>query len=361
MYDYNLLQPIAKESFLYIHSKNYDYKSLDGWNEKAAFSYNSLSNSKLKAISYVLSYLYIFTQIAYYRPSVIHIQWFKLPWFDWLFIKLTQTLFHTKMIFTAHNVLPHNTGDKYAKIYNKLYQSLDCIIVHTVRTKEEIATQFDINDKKIKVIPHGILQIDINKATYQQSLQEWDEKYQLKNKIVITSLGEQSWYKGIDLLAEVWAKTSELANNQDLRLIVAGKQVNIDLTDLKNCKNTVVENRSLSNEEFYYLLKHTDVYILPYRNISQSGALLTAMSTHTPIAATNIGGLCDPLKIANVGWTIPTATFKDIQKVLKIISQSKEHIEKIKNDKQVWKRVNTHFDWSTISNTTMATYQKIMS
>lgn len=93
----------------------------------------------------------------------------------------------------------------------------------------------------------------------------------------------------------------------------------------------------------------------------KSGALLTAMSIHTPIAATNIGGLCDPLKIANVGWMIPTATFKDIQKVLKLISQSKECIEEIKNDKQVWKLVNTHFDWSTISKTTMATYQILMS
>ena len=122
----------------------------------------------------------------------------------------------------------------------------------------------------------------------------------------------------------------------------------------------MVENRRLSNEEFYYLLKHTDVYILPYRNISQSGALLTAMSTHTPIAATNIGGLCDPLKIANVGWMISTATCKDIQKVLKLISLSKERIEEIKNDEQAWKHIIKHFDWAKISETTKNTYQELM-
>ena len=125
------------------------------------------------------------------------------------------------------------------------------------------------------------------------------------------------------------------------------------------CNNVILENSRISNEEFYYLLKHTDVYVLPYRNISQSGALLTALSTRTPIAATNVGGLCDPLKVAPVGWEISGTTFKDIQQQLINISMSPDKIFAIKNNHANWEKINDYYAWHHISQTTMKLYQSM--
>lgn len=359
VYDYNLLSHFDKQNLLYLHSKKYDYKSIEGWNEKSVFTYNSIANNNLKAISYVWSYIRIFFLIALYKPKVVHVQWFKLPSLDLLFVKLTKKLFGTQYVFTAHNVLPHNTGNRHVNIYKKIYHTVNRIIVHTPATVKDIISMFDISENKITVIPHGIIQLDIDEQIYRQSLSKWSEKYNTDGKIVFSSLGEQSRYKGIDLLAEVWSQTPELCQNDNLRLLIIGKQVNIDLSVLSACNNVILENSRISNEEFYYLLKHTDVYVLPYRNISQSGALLTALSTRTPIAATNVGGLCDPLKVAPVGWEISGTTFKDIQQQLINISMSPEKIFAIKNNHADWEKINDYYAWHHISRTTMKLYQSM--
>ncbi|MDD7317455.1 MAG: glycosyltransferase [Prevotella sp.] len=359
IYDYNLLSHFDKQNLLYLHSKKYDYKSIEGWNEKPVFIYNSIAGQHLKALSYVWSYIRIFFLIALYKPKVVHMQWFKLPGFDHLFVKLTKKLFGTQYVFTAHNVLPHNTGNRHAGIYRKLYHAVNRIIVHTPATVKEIVSKFDIPENKITVIPHGILQPDIDEQLYRQSVGTWNRKYDTKGKIVFSSLGEQSRYKGIDLLAEVWAQTPELRDNDNLLLLIVGKQVNIDLSALSACNNVIMENSRISNEEFYYLLKHTDVYVLPYRNISQSGALLTALSTRTPFAATNVGGLCDPLKVAPVGWEISGTTFKDIQQQLVNISMSPEKIRAIKNSHDDWEKINDYYAWKHISHATMTLYQSM--
>lgn len=355
MYDYDLLEDIH-QNILYLHSNLYDYKSIKGWGEISIFSYNKIHNTLLKVVSYAFSYMRIFLLILIFRPNNIHIQWFKIPQADYVLYSLIKKFLKVRLIHTAHNILPHDTGDKYKNIYHKLYHLCDEIIVHTPITKNEIEKLFQVKSEKIHVIPHGLLMINVNQELYSKQLPGLQKRYQLNDKIVFASLGEQSPYKGIDVLAKVWLETPSLRGNSQLRLLIIGKQKNIDLSALKACKNVIIDNRRIPDEEFLYLLRNTDLFLFPYRKISQSGALLTALTEHVPILVNNVGGLAEPLQIAPIGWSMNSLSEENLRNSLMNILKDTKKLTKIKNDKKSWKKIEEYYSWKRIGEKTLKLY-----
>lgn len=349
IYDYGVLSEIKSE-VIYICSKYYDYLPMEeNITFKKIFSYNYIKNPICKVASYLLSYIIVFFLIVKTRPSIIHIQWFRIPVFDYLFFLLVKIIFKPKLIYTAHNILPHNTGTRYRRVFNKIYRLFDSIIVHSQKTKQEMASLFHIPEYNIFVNNHGIIKMEYDKNKLKDMESYYSQKYALNGKIVFTSLGEQSHYKAIDLLAEVWEKTPELNNNDKIRLLLIGKQNNIDLSKIKNIENVIIDNRKISNEEFIYLLHHTDVYILPYRTISQSGALFTALAEHVPVLVSDAGGLAEPLSVAKIGWCVKSNDFEALKQKLQYLASNKEEIIEVKKNIKNWNKVCELYDWHNIS------------
>ena len=362
-YDYYLLRGIDM-SIYYFCSKYYDAAYESGIIYKKVFSYNKLGSNWQKAISYVWSWLLILLNIIRIRPQVVHIQWFRIPHFDYCMVRLLQTIFNIKVVYTAHNILPHQGNEnKNADVFLKAYHAFDRIIVHSQVTKQEIADTFHVDAHKIEVIQHGILPFDINNDQYEASKASFDKKYSaLQGKTVFSALGFQNHYKGTDLLARVWAETAELRHSKNAILLIIGKvnDTNIDLSMLEGIDNVIVDNRRLSDEEYIYLLRHTNVYLLPYREISQSGAMLTVLPEHIPILVTDVGSLAEPLNIAPIGWKIRKAEEKELKKALIHLLSHKEEIEHIRNDHQAWEKVCSFYDWQAISRQTQLLYESLM-
>mgnify|MGYP002619906241 CR=1 FL=1 len=360
VYDYNLIGNMDADIH-YFASKHYDYKDMpDNIKVHKIFKYNKLKNNLLKAFSYIFSYLTLILFVIRKRPKVIHIQWFRIERFDKAMIAFFRFFSKAKIIYTAHNFLPHNSGYRYRNIYNRLYNSVDAIIVHTEDTKAKIQKAFNISPDKINVIPHGLLKMEFNQDNYNKLLDQFNDKYDLNGKIVFASLGEQSEYKGVDIIAKVWAETPQLAHNDKCKLVIAGKFKNVEFKKLENLDNVILDNRRISDEEFYYVLSHSDAYLLTYREISQSGALLTAMNEKVPVVVTNVGGLADPMKIAHVGWVIDCLDEQNLRNILLHIVDNPNESKNIKNDKEAWRKVHEAYDWKNISEKTRILYQNII-
>ncbi len=359
IYDYNLLSNMEQDIH-YFCSKYYDYLDLpQNIRKHNVFKYNKINNVVLKAISYMFSYIMLAFWIIRMKPDIVHVQWFRIERFDYIVLKIIKKITKTKIVFTAHNILPHNSADKYHGIYEKIYNFVDAIIVHTSDTKKKIVEKFNVSDSKIFVIQHGLLKINVDEKEYERLKPEFEQKYNLENKIVFTSLGEQSMYKGVDVIAEVWLTTPQLANNPKCSLLIVGKCKNIQLDNLNNIDNVVVDSRRISDEEFLFILRQTDVYLLTYRTISQSGAMLTALNEKVPILVTDVGGLTDPLKIAKVGWCVDKLTAEKLrQKMLEIIDNP-ENIEMIKNNQNEWNKIYQFYNWENISKQTIRLYHSL--
>ncbi len=356
-YDYSVTKEIDCE-IIYLCSKYYDYKINPKLKYIYVFKYNYIKNVFQKSLSYVISLIYIAILIIKYKPVLVHIQWFKIPKLDYLFWKVVKKIFRIKIIHTAHNVLPHNTGNTYHDIYRKIYKNLsDKIIVHSTNTQEELCGLFHIEKEKVTIIRHGLLKMKYNEFEYKNQFRNSPLYEIIQDKIVFTSLGEQSYYKGSDLIIKTWLKTPQLNQSDKCVLVMAGKFDKIDYKKIENHKNVFIKNQRISNEEYMFWLKHTDAYLLPYRTISQSGALLTALSEHLPVITTNVGGISEPISIANIGWNIGDAKIENLQKTLLNILHSPEEILNIKKDDEGWKKIEKFYDWRKISKETELLYK----
>ncbi len=364
IYDYSLLSHMDGDIH-YVCSQLYNYKPLPpNVHRHRMFSYTKHHHRPIKAISYIFSCLMLTIKLLWWRPSVIHIQWFRIPRFDYLMVFLWQRLFNIKVIFTAHNILPHQGNEnKNADVFCKAYHAFDRIIVHSQTTKNEIIETFRIDGNKIEVIRHGILPFDLSNEQYNASKKVLDEKYAaLQGKTVFSVLGYQNFYKGTDLLARVWAETPELCNNKDAMLVIIGKKnaADMNLSMLEGIDNVIYEDRRIPDEEFVYLLRHSNVYLLPYREISQSGAMLTVLTEHVPLLLTDVGSLAEPLSIARIGWKIQRAEESELKNALIYLLSHKEEIEVIHNDHQAWEKVCKFYDWQGISKQTQKLYESLI-
>ena len=358
-YDYGVLCKVSSP-ILYICSCHYDYLDMaDNIQMCPIFNYNKISNPLLKVMSYMWSMLQLFRLIVRKRPSLIHIQWLRIPHFDYVFYWLVKHLLKPKIIFTAHNVLPHNTGDRYKGIYRKMYRLVNHIIVHADATQKEIQEEFNVEPEKISVIHHGTLKMSINTEELKKQVSDYLQKYKTEGKIVFTSLGEQSHYKGIDLLVDIWQHTPELNTNGALQIIFAGKNVGIDFSPISGFENVTIIDERISNEEYYFLLRRTDVYLLPYRKISQSGALFTAMEEHVPMIVSDAGGLAEPLTIAPIGWKVRACDTTSLCETLLHLAGHPEEIRRVKSDSKGWKAVCAAYSWDNISLQTQQLYGEI--
>lgn len=355
-YDYGVLSEVSLP-VVYVCSRFYDYKEMGGNIQIIPiFSYNKISNPLLKLLSYLWSMVRLFWMIARKRPSIIHIQWLRVPHFDYMFYWLVKHLFKSKIIFTAHNVLPHNTGNRFKGIYRKMYRLVGHIIVHADATQKEIQEDFNVKADKLSVIHHGTLKMSIDAEELKRQEAAFKQKYPTEGKIVFTSLGEQSLYKGIDLLVDIWKDTPELNENGNLQIIFAGKNAGIDFTKISGFENVTIVDERISNEEYYFLLHQADVYLLPYRKISQSGALFTAMEEHVPMLVSDAGGLADPLEIAEVGWKVKANDKDSLSEKMLWLAAHPEEIGKVRNNAEAWQRVCDNYSWETISRQTQALY-----
>lgn len=355
-YDYNLLSNVNCD-VMYFCSTLYDHTPMkEHVRSVPVFSYNKKKSNLRKGLSYIWSYIIIFLYILRYKPGVIHIQWLRLQTFDYIFYSLVSCLFKVRLVLTAHNVLPLRTGTRYVRLYRRIYRLMDRIITHSENSRKELVGLFSLPEEKVFVVPHGLLKLNVNQEALEKEKETIRSTYPIEDKIVLSSLGFQTTYKGIDTLVKVWAETPELNQNPSCQLVIAGKFVDVDTSPIASFENVILQNRRISNEELYYLLKHTDVYLLPYREISQSGAMLTAITESVPVLVTDIGGLAEPLSIAKIGWSIPQLDETALRDLLIHLTSNPEEIASVKDDKQGWQKVKDYYAWEGIGTKTVHIY-----
>lgn len=347
IYDNQLLNNIKGLTVIFFGNIRMKNKPV---NSKLIYKY---SNKKhiMKFFSYFNSQLKLYLNILKYRPALIHFQWLKVPYIDYLLIKLISEL-GIKVIFTAHNKLPHNTKMKYKKIYSKIYKKLDIIIVHAEKTKEELIEIFMIDEKKIKVIPHGILEITKEKISDIDILKKLN-----MNKVKISFLGNISKYKGFDYVVNAWNTFETPIKN--IQLIIAGQGDFSQNNKFLNRENILIDNRFLNEKEFYTYLKYSDIVLLPYREISQSGVLLSALAEKKIVIVTDKGGLGEPYKLFDLGWLIKGEDVsKELFDILSEIEINPNIINSKKKSIEAWEKIQEYYSWEKIGEETKRNYIK---
>ena len=348
-YDRYLLSNIDVDKYFFC-SEKFNFEISGNTKIDKCFCYNSLIGFR-KIISYIKSIIYVLKNVKKHKPEIIHFQWLKIPQFDYFVLKnIKRVSRKTKIIFTAHNILPHNTGNKYKKIYEKIYSFIDGIIVHGNKTKDNLLQKFSIDKNKVVVIPHGFLPRE------KKEKQKKDDG----DFITFSIIGSLSKYKGVDLLVEAWCTSEQLLESKNCKLLIAGAGKMDCLENIPLNKNIELVNRFLSDEELDEIIEKTDISILPYRVISQSGVLLTMLAENKPVIVSNVGDITQPFEFAKCGWILENIEVETIRNLLESIVKDKSEYTKIKNDTKMWAEIKQFYSWEDIGKKTQIFYAKEM-
>jgi len=234
------------------------------------------------------------------RGDLLHAQWWSLPLsLIYVVICFGFKVRHKPIIFTVHNVLPHEKTSLYDMISRILFKFGDHFIVHSEPNRLQLIKHYGIPSEKVTQIPHGPLDFhvkaDVNLGRVREEMGFGSEEK------VILLFGAIRSYKGIDTALRAFARI--LSDIPEARLLIAGK-----LWESWGPYQRLIEELSIGDKirtrleyipsgEVWKYFEASDLVILPYNHFdSQSGVGATAISFRKPMIVTDVGGLPELVK-----------------------------------------------------------------
>ena len=273
------------------------YKRLMTLVPKAMSKKYSSFRKILKSIESILNYIYIVVYLKVHHIDVAHFQW--LPFLDYssievYFLSIIKKICpNIRIVLTNHNIIPHDFSEQktieYKKRFNKVSKYIDRYIVHTQTSKNEFSELFGINQDLIDIVYHGIFVSD-----FKPSLQSYYDSGALK----VTMFGSQSFYKGTDIfINSIDYLQPEDRKNLDLTIIGPTPE-SFYLKYCDKAKENQIKwiNNWVTMDELQKTIDSSDIIVLPYRKISQSGVLLQALYFRKLIIASDLPSFKETLK-----------------------------------------------------------------
>jgi len=283
------------------------------------------------------------------NTKILHAQWWS--WFlapIYLTILPIAKLRNKKIIITIHNVKPHEKSFIKNFLNKSVINLADEYIVHSEDNKRLFLQETKTN-KKINVIPHGIIGIKKGK----ESKSRLRKKYGFSDKDkVLLFFGNIRDYKGLDILLGSLNKIKP----QNIKLIIAGKPWEsfdkynnlIKTYNLTNKTKLFLEFNS--NKRVAELFKLSDLAVFPYKEFeASSGAGAVALNFEKPIVVTEVGGLPEIVKDKNV--IAKPNDVKDLTQKIKYALRNLKKLEKETKEKA------KEFSWNNIVTKTLGVYK----
>lgn len=190
-------------------------------------------------------------------------------------------------VWTIHNLEPHEGASVWDRLgYRLIGRSADIVVSHSAWSLEEAKRDHRVGRGKSIILPMGTMHEAYPRPRPREAvLGELGFDPALP---VVSCLGRLREYKGFDLAC---AAVERLRGR--VQLVVGGPpHSGFDLASLREAldriPSSVLLPRQLSDQEFADLMAASDAALLPYRNVTGSAVLLTAIGFGRPVIAADL-------------------------------------------------------------------------
>lgn len=297
------------------------------------------------------------------KSQVLHFQFFRRERIESFYIALLKMM-GMRVVYTAHNIVPHEAAwiDRWLKAM--VYRSAHAIIVHSNFVKKALLEIFPMPAEKIRVIPHG--NFDHYLPDTLISKEEARGKLGLKKQDkVLLFFGYIREYKGLDLLLDAFVIAA--AKDPDLKLVIAGSphtkamgEAAKTLIEQSGLADRVVfHGRFIPHEDIEQYFVASDLVMLPYKHIYHSGIVHLAYSYGRPSLATNVGDFSETIEEGKSGFILEKNTADALaEKILKVMLDPEKLCEMGRYAKSL---SSTRYSWLDIGQKTRQVYQEVAS
>ncbi len=216
--------------------------------------------------------------------------------FGYYLIPLLEEL-EKPVVTTFHSVLPGNPKPERHRKYvvKKICKNSEKVVVISGFGKEILIQQYDIPEKKIEVVPHGVPAVPFREEAKAK------KELGLQGRKVLSTFGLMSRRKGIHFAIRALPRI--VSKNPDVLYMIIGETHPVVrkkegeryrnylkriVKELRLKRHVRFENRFLPMPDICKYIQATDVYITPYYDPQQvsSGTLAYAVGSGTACVAT---------------------------------------------------------------------------
>lgn len=303
-----------------------------------------------KLLLLIIGYIKAFRWSKKHQVHNVHFQFFHLGFQNVFVLWLAKNIFGLKTIVTLHDIEYFKAREsKGLRII--AYRLVDEFIVHNKFSFQELVTKLG-QEEKVSIVPHG------DYLNFVKSIPYDSEK---KPSFNLLFFGQIKEVKGLDVLLKAMKilKKSE----PHIKLTIAGKPWGTDKTrynkliDDYQLHNTVNTNFNyIQNKEVSSYFKASDLVVLPYNKIYQSGVLLLTMSYGRVALCSDLEAFKEIVEDDVSGYLFKTGDAQSLADKIKKVSNNRQQIAKVrKNANQL---LESNYSWEVIGALTKRVYEK---
>lgn len=359
-YDYSLCQSLSEKG-LDVELCTSDKWILGSYQNtfRLALLYRCCSgemNKVTKGVNYILSSFRILFHVLKSKAKVVHFQIVEFPLIDML-IMVSLKLFGKQIIFTPHDIF-HNKKYPFNKlITSKLYSVANFIVVHKDVNKETLMDQFGVKPDKIRIIPHGSYEYFVDGSVTKECARKFlDFKDDYK---IILFFGNIKPGKGIEILIKAMPLIRDKINK--LRLVIAGRlgggmteEELLGALEKEGVRNiTITKLEFIPEREIVFYYMASDIVVLPYTHVSESGVLRYAQSCGKTVVCSDLEEFKDTVVHGETGYLFRNKDYKDLTSQV-ILAFSEGKFERIGGKAK--KLMEENYTWRKIASLTKTVY-----
>lgn len=320
----------------------------------------SKDSQKSKISKIIVLFLFLFRLVLFLiqeKPDAVHFQFFRFNTDPILFYILSR--FRIRLVYTAHNILPHNRFKYDYRLFKLVYSSANIIIVHSEYIKTKLLSMFNVDSEKVVVIPHG----NFNHYLPEKMIAREDARSSLKfgaDDNIILFFGAIREYKGLDLLLDAYGILYK--NNNNIKLLIAGSPDSPEVEKhYYEIINQISANGSIRyfpefipTEEVPLYFIASDIVALPYKRIDHSGVVHLAYSFSKPIIATRVGDFEEAIEDGKSGFLVPPGN--NLMLAETIINAFSDKEKLLKMGQYAGELSSSKYSWDNIAEKTINIY-----
>lgn len=304
------------------------------------------------------------------KPDVIHASGFGFVWHDLMLMIIKLLRRKTVLVNTPHGpmVIYENTAfiEKFIKTFTRTFEKLTINKLYStviaVNPNQGVwMKEYGIPETKIRFVPNGISEETLNriKSITVRQIEEFKQKHDLQNKLVISNVGRFSYYKGVDHIVEA---LSNIKNIEKVRLCIVGRDdgfLNEINTIIKkyNLEKNVLVFENASEEIRNIILKTSEIFILASEWEAFGIVFLEALAADNAIITTHTEG-SDFLFRNNE--TAMFYNYGDIQSLTTILSDLIDNSEQRNRLAEKARYIPSDFMWHKIGQEYLKILQKLI-
>lgn len=270
-----------------------------------------------------------------FRPDVIHYDWIerffmrRRPLWTLLHapvfiaeILLVKRVFGCRVVWTLHNLGSHDREPSRVESWTRKRFARACewVRVFQQSTVARAERLLDIREDRFKVIPEGSYV-----GHYPDGAEQGASREALgltPDAFVLLYLGNVRPYKGLDELVDAFVEVSR----PDWHLVIAGRPYDAAyarrLSDrVEGFDRISCFLRFIRDDELQTFFSASDVVVLPFKSIENSGSAILAMGFGKAVLAPRLGAVADRLS-GQVEFLYPPGRIEEALSNLKRVDRA---------------------------------------